>query len=715
MIRLMLFAAALLVALAAPPDPAEARDGAGIEDSIELRGRVVDAEGRPAPGVSVFLIRGTSALEEDHGVGRPWPVPTVRAVTGGEGEFRLRARLAEFVDLVPAVILAGDLAARASGAGARPPQGIGWAPAWVFDPSGQLRKAREASDESGAGAERREPLLRLVRDDVPLTGRVVDPQGRPVREALVAAVCVMRTKDEDLTGFLEAAEGQKSDYDKLRDDHTIGGVLGNDGLREEELSRLLRAETDADGRFTLRGIGRERIAWVRVEGAGIQTQRVFACTRPGPAVRVEHVHHSPGDVFTLHGATFEMQAAESAPIRGIVRDRDSGRPIPGVLVQGRPAAGRGGPAVDARALTDDQGRFELRGLPAGEVNSVMAVATDQPYLPAVQEAPVASGEAPPQLEFGLRRGTWIRGRVTDAKTGRPVRARAYYYAFGSNPALKELAGYPGAVPFPPVHRSDPDGRYAVPALPGRGIVGILVPGAQYRDYPLGAGAEAVPGAIGEGPFAFWETQPSPCSAIQFHALAEVDVPSRGEAAARDFALDSGETLVGRLRGPDGRPATAAMVYGVGPLDMMYLPLPSSDFRVLQYRADRPRLLLFSSPKARLATAVRVEGPQAGPLDVQLGPAGALAGRIIDRSGKPAPGLHLTSALRMSKPEDLKDSAASLPERYYTTDREGRFRVEGLAPGIKYSLIIASTRQELATDVKVGAGETKDLGDLTRRE
>lgn len=158
-----------------------------------------------------------------------------------------------------------------------------------------------------------------------------------------------------------------------------------------------------------------------------------------------------------------------------------------------------------------------------------------------------------------------------------------------------------------------------------------------------------------------------------------------------------------------------MVYGVGPLDMMYVPLPSSDFRVLQYRADRPRLLLFSSPKARLAMAVRVEGLQAGPLDVQLGPAGALAGRIIDRSGKPAPGLHLTSALRVSKPEDLKDSAASLPERYYTTDREGRFRVEGLAPGIKYSLIIASTRQELATDVKVGAGETKDLGDLTRRE
>lgn len=364
-------------------------------------------------------------------------------------------------------------------------------------------------------------------------------------------------------------------------------------------------------------------------------------------------------------------------------------------------------------MTDDQGRFELRGLPAGEVNSVMAVATDQPYLPAVQEA--TSGEAPPQLEFGLRRGTWIRGRVTDARTGRPVRARAQYYAFGSNPALKELTGYPGAVPFPQVHRADPDGRYAVPALPGRGIVGILVPGARYRDYPLGAGAEAVPGAIGEGPFAFWATQPSPCSAIQFHALAEVDVPSRGEAAARDFALDPGETLVGRLRGPDGRPATAAMVYGVGPLDMMYVPLPSSDFRVLQYRADRPRLLLFSSPKARLATAVWVEGPQADPLDVQLGPAGALAGRIIDRSGRPAPGLRLTGPLRVFKPEDLKDSAASLPERYYTTDREGRFRVEGLAPEIKYSLIIASTRQELATDVKVGAGETKDLGDLTRRE
>lgn len=321
--------------LAAPPELAEARDGSSIEDSIELRGRVVDAEGRPAPGVPVFLIRGMSALEEDYGVGRPWPVPTVRAVTGGEGEFRFRARHAEFVDLGPAVILAGDLAARASDAGDRPPRGIDWAPAWVFDPSGQLRKV---SDEPGVEAERRESLLRLVRDDVPLTGWVVDPQGRPVHDALVAAVCVMRTKDEDLTGFLKAAEGQQSDYDKLRDDHIVGGVLGNDGLREEELSRLLRAKTDADGQFTLRGIGRERIAWLRVESPRIQTQRVFARTRPGPAVRVEHVHHSPGDVFTLQGAAFEVQAAESAPIGGIVRDQNSGRPIPGVLVQEHPVA-----------------------------------------------------------------------------------------------------------------------------------------------------------------------------------------------------------------------------------------------------------------------------------------------------------------------------------------------------------------------------------------
>jgi hypothetical protein len=64
-------------------------------------------------------------------------------------------------------------------------------------------------------------------------------------------------------------------------------------------------------------------------------------------------------------------------------------------------------------------------------------------------------------------------------------------------------------------------------------------------------------------------------------------------------------------------------------------------------------------------------------------------------------------------------ATRLPESSYLADEDGRFRIEGLASALKYTIEAGRKKEESFTgpdaplniDVTVQAGETKDLGNL----
>ena len=75
--------------------------------------------------------------------------------------------------------------------------------------------------------------------------------------------------------------------------------------------------------------------------------------------------------------------APSRPYEGIVRDRESGSPIPGVAIESYKLA-------DVNILndtrikttTDKYGRFRLTGMPLGAGNEVeLSPPEDQPYYP----------------------------------------------------------------------------------------------------------------------------------------------------------------------------------------------------------------------------------------------------------------------------------------------------------------------------------------------
>jgi hypothetical protein len=86
--------------------------------------------------------------------------------------------------------------------------------------------------------------------------------------------------------------------------------------------------------------------------------------------------------------------------------------------------------------------------------------------------------------------------------------------------------------------------------------------------------------------------------------------------------------------------------------------------------------------------------KAGPLIVRLQSCGSASGRFVDQDGEPLAGVRFTV---MGKGD-------------ITTDKEGRFRVEGLVPGMKYDMINPRKRFGFSS-VVAEPGKHKDLSDI----
>src|SRR5262249_5071192 len=127
-----------------------------------------------------------------------------------------------------------------------------------------------------------ELTLRLV-EDAPIKGRILDADGKPIADVKLT-----------VTGV--AANGKEGQ----------AGARGWEGSLPGQPAVLT---TGADAKFRWAGVGRDRAVHLRLEGRGIATAR-----------------------FDAQGAAFEFQAALSRPIRGVVRDKDTRKPLAGVTV-----------------------------------------------------------------------------------------------------------------------------------------------------------------------------------------------------------------------------------------------------------------------------------------------------------------------------------------------------------------------------------------------
>ena len=243
------------------------------------------------------------------------------------------------------------------------------------------------------------PVAQAGPADVPINGRIVDLEGRPVAGVSVTVGSVHGPKTGDLNAWIDAVRKGEPPW-------TAYGHLGADVKIPEAFRRDVT--TDNHGRFRIAGMGRERVVELKIKGDSVAYTTIDVVTRTTEPFRAPGFPdtHGPG-AQTIFGDDFTYTANTGRPIEGVVRDAKTKRPMAGVSVQSWRFAGSD--FVDTRQLktvSDENGRFRLVGMPKGKGNVAIAVPRDdQPYF--MREAPVGDppGIGPVAVEIELHRGS----------------------------------------------------------------------------------------------------------------------------------------------------------------------------------------------------------------------------------------------------------------------------------------------------------------------
>jgi RNA polymerase sigma factor (sigma-70 family) len=663
------------------PDPL---DPAG---TFPVHGRVLDPDGRPVAGAEIFVRHNTqfgwSAVD---------PGPEGQkgrvAVSDADGRFRFD------LDKASSDFPWGDDPAwhRAQIAAVAP----GLALAWVE--AGSLLNGDEAT-------------LRLARDDVPIRGRVVDSQGRPIAGVTVRLRMIAAVKDGvDLDAVLASGE---------LGNEQAGAWYGDYHGKTWPGGRNTRT-TDADGRFEIRGVGRDRIASLIVQGPMLADSTLYAMARPAkapPKPRPKPVRRDREMMFygsppspPLFGATFEHIVGPTKPITGVVRSKAIGRPMEGVRVFGL----EGATWTSVAARTDAQGRFRLVGLPKGEVYQITAnegYGAVGPFLGARFKVTDTEGLKPIETTIELPRGVVVTGRLIDPATGRPVRTgQITYVKLPTNPS-------PGDSGQSRTSPSDPAFRLTVP--PGEGMLMVEARGkdlpylrARLRKADKGRGV----GGIGDG-----ETYTAMMNA--HHAYKIIDVPADAESFQVDLELTRGLTRRGRVVDHEGRPVAGVQCYGLAANWGEMKTLADGTFEARGLEPDHPRQLIFAHKDRRLVGSVIIKGEESAseaPLVVRLDQPGSIKGRLVDEDGLPVAGASLGTLTINIDGDNLPPDTMWPDSDPVTTGADGRFQLDGLKPGVKTNHGVTfkdrpgywgDTGKALRDIVIQKPGEVRDLGDI----
>jgi RNA polymerase sigma factor (sigma-70 family) len=641
--------------MAAPQAPPRSTRSAGKDTAIEIKGRVLGPDGKAFAGARLFLLSDMARKKAD---------AAVRAVTDTDGRFRFPAKPADFDAKGKAI-----LAVTASGFG----------PDWAEITT----KPQDAL------------TLRLVKDDVPIKGRVLDLEGKPVANVTVRALNLHQT---DLDWWLnKKPKPARTDYPNWID--------------PAALDVPAQAVTGADGRFQLHGLGRERLVYLLIEGDTIERVYCKALTLDGKSLDLP----KPKGGEPIYPATFDHIAAPTKPIVGSVRDKGTGKPLVGFIVlTGRQT----GKWIDS-ATTDERGRYRIVGCPKQREYDV--IAEGRPYF-AGEKRNLADtpGLEPLVVDFELERGIEITGRVFNKATGEPIEyAEVTYRALMDNPYLKRVSGLYQGFRSDGRNRTKSDGSFFVIGLPGPGYLTAL---ASNDDYHKPA------------PPADWEkVTPYLNAAPQLaHAWARINPSKEDPKSMRcDIALEPAKPILGQVLDPDGKPLDGYFVAG---LNGSPLTLSNEQnlhekptFQVRGFDPGRPRILIFIHPEKKLGKVVILREAPRESLQVRLGPLGAMAGRVLDAEGRPRAGLQVHAEFSPKDNDHLLRRTLFVFEMGLQlhhldpaakTDASGKFRLDGLMPGLKYTLLVSEgemksgmrtvVRREALT---VDSAKTKDLGYL----
>jgi beta-lactamase regulating signal transducer with metallopeptidase domain len=699
-------AAAAAVDVAPQPAPATQKPPPAVElDDPQLAGhfsgRVLGPDGNPLAGARIYIGRDDPKLKE---------IGPVRARTDSDGRFAFDA---------PDMTYAEDDGLPARRQGLLIATLEGYAPDWMVT-WGQNHGSFHSHWDPVKGADL---ALDLGKDDVAIHGRFLDPAGRPLASARVELVGLLVPVRHDLDWHLEHEakryEPGCTDYQReLHRPHMLPGVV-------------TETRTDATGRFTMSGLGRDRLALLKVSAPPVVDTDITVMTRLGRDVGTWRDREG-NPTQMIYGAGFVLQLKPGLTVRGVVRDSDTHAPIPGMWVGPRGASLNGLNDGAYPTATDEHGRFTITGLDP-VLAGMEITAVPQPGRPYVVGTGVIDANKDVVIE--CKRGIPFRLKVVDEE-GKPVEADVTYQDINPNPYVAALRTYDARWPIDVAARKS-DGSYEGFVLPGPGAVLVkTLRGFNYRPACVDPRAFFAPGRTSwtdlEKVSSYGTTDAlsihAGWGAYQFEYAAIVLVNPPIGAGPLELSATVARDRPRRvaLIDPEGRPVVGAEAHGLshnswydGP------PLRAATFEVAKLHPDRIRRMSFVKTDRKLVGFLLVRGLGDGdvPYTVRMQPWGTLTGRLVDEKGNALP--PPPPEFRQQMPATLELGTGNGPATTADpgvgehpggeTNASGSFRLERLVPGQRYTAKVFRGFRRFAglafENIVLRPGETRDLGDI----
>jgi hypothetical protein len=687
------------------PAPASPRNAAGSDpDDPKLAGtftgRALGPDAKPIAGAKIFIVPDDAKLKA---------IGPVRALTDADGRFSFDAPDMTFRNL-------DGVPARRQGLLFATHEGYApdWMTTWGYHPDAWRMPQTQVKKQA-------EYTLRLAKNDVTIHGTLLDPDGRRLAGARVRLTALMVPSKFDLNAHLDR-ESQMS--------------LMNSTDYERNLTRpkllpgaTVETFTDAAGRFVMSGLGRDRLAVLEVSAPKVNVATLTVMTRLGRDVETR-LDQNGNPTQTIFGAGFILQLKPGRTLTGIVRDHNTQKGIPGMWVGPHGEAMRGFSEGEYSWTTDKDGRFTIPGLDPS-VSRLEITAVPQPgELYPITTVPV---DEKSEVVIEPHRGIPFRLKLTDEQ-GQPPFAEVTYHVVLPNTHTPDsrMVGYNGAINFA-ARRSN--GTYESFVLPGPGAVLVrLRDASDYRPAHVDPKPFFAPGktkwtaqdmittygnhdtlSIHPG---WWLDQ------HEYAAIVLVNPPENSGPLELTATVSRDKPRQCSLVDPDNKPVMGATSEGLTFFPWDQEPrLRAASFPVTKLHPDRLRRITFVQEDRKLIGFLGARGDGDAPYTVRMQHWGTVTGRIVDENGKA-----LTPAGRPNRGEKaaylfmgnwrgiVTNSDATVGEHPGgQTDEEGRFRLEQLVPGLRYSAEIYRGTGMFAgmafENLVLKPGEVKELGDI----
>jgi RNA polymerase sigma factor (sigma-70 family) len=643
------------------------------DDSRELGGHVTGPNGKPVAGAELLL------------VGRKQPAEKLGR-TDEQGRFTVAVPRGEHSFV---------LAARAPGAGID------------FIDLGSLKGKEQAE-------------LRLVKDH-PIRGRVVNTEGKPVSGVTIALTHVAGYPDNSLDSFLVQWKNRNAMAGFPASIKAMGGE-----------TVFPRAMTDLAGRFTFQGVGIERLVTLHLRGAGLAEAEFYVVNRPGfdprplnkitldklEALKQNLIGLPP--TWLLWGPNLEIVAEAAKPIRGVVKDFQTGKPRAGV----RATLSRNGHdmvPIFLSATTDKEGRYEIHGAHKSAKGYMVEVPSDPAtgYMACQGRAADTPGLEPVIIEVRSRKGVVITGRVIDQGTGKGLPGVVYVGVLADNAFAKDYPEFGSGATFNGVETAG-DGTFRIMTIPGPVL---LMGGPDYGKMPEGIRAllrykppiadPKYPQYFPQrrGPAEVFFTLGGARSVVQGSFAKVLEIQPDARTVNQDIILERASVLPVKIVDAAHRPVQGTWVAGMSPHEW-HSPIQLAEALCDVYHLEpgTPRLLVVYDPAAKQFGTLRLKGDEKEPAVVKLGPGGTATGRLLDEKGRPLSGFRVGVSHEERTAEAIR--AQVCPAK--VTDADGKFAIE-LVPGAKWTMYFThgnrTFRSVKQRDDSVAPGKTLDLGDL----